>query len=91
MFGTIKPDTNAVLRAVISAIETTHGNLGFIAFRLHSLKPNQKDNVFIIKYSFIPREKDTARLFYKAKINIKTNNLYELEQIKEEDLTKDDN
>lgn len=84
-------DITAVIRSVITAVEATYGSLGFLSFRLHSVRQNHKENVFIVKYSFIPREKDAGRMYYKAKIDVKTSRLSEIQEIKEEDLSKDDN
>lgn len=85
-----KVNATTIIRSIMSTIETTYGNLGFLSFRLHSIKENHTDNMYVIKYSFIPREKDTKRIYYRAKINITTRALSEIQEIKEEDLAKDD-
>lgn len=77
-----KISPNEVIETVLSVIETTYGNLGFLSFQLHSIKPNTKEGVYIIKYSFIPRGKDDGRIFYLGKVNINNKNIFEIEQIK---------
>jgi len=84
-------DTTTIIRSVIAAVEATYGSLGFTAFRIHTIRKNHKENMFIIKYSFIPREKEAIRIFYRAKIDIKANALSDIQEIKEEDLAKDEN
>jgi hypothetical protein len=42
-----------------------------------------------MKYSFIPREKEAKRLFYKGKVNIKDKSIFEIQEIKEEELSID--
>jgi len=86
-------DTNPkeVIETILETIEATYGNLGFLSFRMHSIKPNHAEGVYIIKYSFIPRSKDDERMFYYGKVNIKNKNIFEIKEIKEEDLAKDDN
>jgi len=79
-----------VVNVVVETIEATYGSLGFLSFRIHSIKPNSKEEVFIVKYSFVPRDKERERMFYKGKINIKNKNIFEMHEIKEEDLAKED-
>lgn len=78
-------DTHDVIKIVMRTVETTYGNLGFLSFRLHSIKPNTKENIFIIKYSFTPRG-ENKRIFYVGKVNIKKEDMFEVQEIKEEDL-----
>jgi hypothetical protein len=54
---------------------------------MHSIKPNHKEGVFIVKYSFIPREDNKTRLFYESRIDIKGRNLLEAKEISEADLS----
>lgn len=84
-----KTDAKNVVHSVVEAIEATYGSLGFLSFRLHSLKQNSKENIFVIRYSFIPRDKESNRLYYKAKVDIKTNNLFQIEEIKKEELAEE--
>jgi hypothetical protein len=84
-------ETQMTIRSVIETVEATYGNLGFLSFRLHSLRPNHKDQVYVIRYSFVPREKEAKRIFYEGRVNIQTKNLNEIKEIKESDLSKDDN
>ena len=78
-----------VIELIMEILEVTYGSLGYLNFRLHSIRPNTKEGVYIIKYSFVPRGSEIKRIFYKAKVNIKDKNIFELHDIKEEDLTKE--
>lgn len=82
-------NTEQAIEIVMRVLEKIYGNLGFLAFRMHSIKPNHKDGVFIVKYSFIPREDNKTRLFYESRIDIKGRNLLEAKEISEPDLAKD--
>lgn len=76
-----------VIETVIDVIVGSYGSLGYIGFRIHSIRPNCKENVYIVKYSFIPRDnKEGKRVFYEARVNIKDKNMFETKEIKEEDL-----
>ncbi len=83
-------DSKEAIGIVLDIIETMYGNLGFLSFRLHLIKPNHDDSIYIIKYSFIPREKDTKRIFYIGKVNIQTKKMIEFKEITEEDLIEED-
>lgn len=79
-----------VVETVIEVIVGSHGSLGYLGFRLHSIKPNNKENVFVVKYSFIPRDgKEGKRVFYEARINIKDKNIFQTKEINEEDISKE--
>ncbi|MBS3155293.1 hypothetical protein J4404_02230 [Candidatus Woesearchaeota archaeon] len=80
-----------VIETVIDVIVSSYGNLGYVGFRLHSIKQNHKENVYIAKYSFIPREnKESKRVFYEARVNIKDKNIFETKEISESMLSKED-
>lgn len=78
-----------VIDIVLGVVESTYGNLGFLSFRLHSIKKNSKETIYIIKYSFIPRSKEEQRIFYEAKVNVEDKNVFEIHEIKETDLSKE--
>lgn len=79
-----------VIETVIDVIVGSYGSLGYLGFRIHSIKPNCKENVFIVKYSFIPRDnKEGKRFFYEARVNIKDKSMFETKEIQEEELTKE--
>lgn len=85
-------DTNPkqVIEMIMDILEVSYGNLGFLSFKLHSIAPNTDEDVFIIKYSFIPRSPENKRIYYAGKVNIKNKNIFRIKEIKEEDLEKDD-
>lgn len=86
----VEMDSKEIIGIVLDIIETMYGNLGFLSFRLHLIKPNHDNSIYIIKYSFIPREKDTKRIFYMGKVNIQTKKMIEFKEITEADLTEND-
>lgn len=76
-----------VIETVIDIIVGSYGSLGYLGFRVHSIKPNCDENVYIVKYSFIPRDnKEGKRFFYEARVNIKNKNIFEAKEIQEEEL-----
>ena len=82
-------DTSAkeVIETVIDIIVGSYGSLGYLGFKVHSIKPNSNENVCVVKYSFIPREnKGGKRFFYEARVDIKNKNRFEAKEIQEEDL-----
>ena len=85
-------DTNPkqVIETIIEVLEIMYGNLGYLSFKLHFIKPNHEEGVFIIKYSFVPRSPENKRVYSAGKVNIKDKNIFEIKEIKEEDLSKDD-
>lgn len=86
-----KTSAKEVVETVIDVIVSSYGSLGYVSFKIHSIKPNHKEDVFIAKYSFIPRDsKDNKRVFYEARINIKDKNIFETKEISESDLLKED-
>jgi len=83
--GKISP--REVVETVIDVLVGSYGNLGYIDFKMHSIKPNCKESVYIVKYSFIPRNnKDGKRLYYETRINIKDKNMFESKEIDEKEL-----
>jgi len=85
--GKISP--REVIETVIDVIIGSYGNLGYLDFKIHTIKPNCKENVYIVKYSFIPRNKDGKKIYYEARVNIKDKNVFESKEITEDDLSKD--
>ena len=85
--STITP--KEVIDTVIDAIVSSYGNLGYTSFRVHSIKPNHKQDVYVAKYSFIPRDKENKRVFYETRINIKDKNMFETKEISEKELIKE--
>lgn len=66
--------------------EDNFGNLAFLLFRVHFIKPNTQEGYWIAKCSLIPSMAEKKRVFYQFKLNIKTNKVEEVSEIKEEDL-----
>jgi len=79
-----------IIEMIMDILEVSYGNLGYLSFRLHSINPNTDEDVYIIKYSFIPRSPENKRIYYAGKVNIKNKNMFKIKEIKEEDLQKDD-
>jgi len=75
---------------IMNVLISSYGNLGFIGFKLHSIKPNGKKDRYVAKYSFIPRGEEKQRIFYEARIDLKDKKLTEINEIKESDLENDD-
>ena len=78
-----------VIELILEILELTYGSLGYLNFRIHSIKPNSKEGVYIIKYSFVPRSSDNKRLFYISNVNIKNRNIFEIKEVTEEQMTKE--
>lgn len=78
-----------VIELILEILELTYGSLGYLNFRIHSIKPNSKEDVYIIKYSFVPRSLDSKRLYYIGKVNIHDKNIFEIREVNEEEMTKE--
>lgn len=90
-YQTKMADTNPkqVIELILEILEITYGSLGYLSFRFHSIKPNSKEEVYVIKYSLVPRSSENKRIFYSARVNIKDKNVFEFHEIKEEELSKE--
>ena len=53
---------------------------------IYSIKPNHTENVYVVKYSFIPRNSERKKVFHETKINTKDKNMFETKEIKETEL-----
>ena len=75
-----------IIDTIISVLVSSYGNLGYLDFKIHSIEPNGRDNVFIVKYSFIPRGENGKKLFYETRIDVRDKNNFATKEIKESDL-----
>jgi hypothetical protein len=75
-----------IVETVIDVLIGTYGNLGYLDFKVHSIEPNGRENVFIVKYSFIPRDNERKRLFYETRIDVRDKNNFATKEIKESEL-----
>ena len=75
-----------IVDTIIEVLVSAYGNLGYMDFKLHLIEPNSKEDVFIVKYSFIPRDTERKRLFYETRIDIKNKSNFATKEIKESDL-----
>lgn len=86
----VKITPREVIETIIDTIVGSYGSLGYVGFKVHSIIPNHKENVYIVKYSFIPRDnKDGKRVFYEGRVNIKDKNIFASKEISEDDLNKE--
>lgn len=74
------------VETIIDVLIGAHGSLGYTDFRIYSIKPNHLENVYIVKYSFIPRDSERKKIFHETKVNIIDKNIFETKEIKETDL-----
>lgn len=85
-----KINAHEIVDVVINVLISSYGNLGYVSFKIHSIRPNGKKDRYIAKYSFIPRDGGDKRIYYEARVDIKDKKLVEFEEIKESDLENDD-
>ena len=69
---------------VIKYLEKVYGNLGLLSFRLDSIKPNSKKDVFIVNCNFFPSMGSDERIYYKVHINIKNGQIISAEKRKKD-------
>lgn len=79
-----------IIETIMQVLDASYGSLGYTAFKLHAIEPNASEDTYMVKYSFIPRSSENKRIYYLAKINVKNKNLFQVKEIKEEDIFKDD-
>ena len=90
VFKMAKISPKEVVETIIDTIIGSYGNLGYVGFKIHSIFPNHKYDVYIVRYSFIPRDsKDGQRVFYEGRVNIRDKNIFETKEISEIDLNKE--
>lgn len=75
---------------ILGIVISSHGSLGFSQFRVHSIKPNNEENVYYVKYSFVPRGQ-AERIYYKLKANTTNLEVLSLEEIPKDKIFEDDN
>lgn len=75
-----------IVNTIVDVLVSTYGNLGYIDFKINSIEPNGEPNVFIVKYSFIPRNGDKKKLFYLTKIDVVNKSNFASKEIKESEL-----
>ncbi len=83
-----KINANDIVDIVVNVLITSYGNLGYASFRIHSIKPNGKKDRYIARYSFIPRDGESKRIYHEARVDIKDKKLVEFEEIEETNLQK---
>lgn len=63
--------------------EENYGNLAFISFRIHFVKPNDKKDVWIVKFSFKPQTTEDTRIYNIIKVNIANKEIDSIEEVQE--------
>lgn len=77
-------DAKEATEIVRKYCEENFGNLAFLMFRVHYVKPNSKEGYWVIKCSLFPSTTERKRVFYQFRVNIKTNKVEEVNEIKED-------
>ncbi len=63
-------------------LERQHGNLGTLLFRVEEVKPNTKENVWVVSCSLFTSLGQTKRAYYKIKVNINSGKIEEVVRLK---------
>lgn len=71
-------------------VEDNFGNLAFLQFRVHSIKPNTDKDKWVVKTSIIPNVSEKKRMFHKIKVNIVSGVMEDLTEITEENLSTEE-
>jgi hypothetical protein len=79
-----------VIDIVVDLIDKTYGALGYSGFKIHKIKPNTKEDIYYVYYSFIVRGEE-KKTYYKFKVDIDRHKSLELKEIKKEEIFEDDN
>lgn len=75
-----------IIETIVDILIGTYGTLGYIDFKINSIEPNGRPDVFIVKYSFIPRDGEKKKLFYETRIDVKNKSNFATKEIKENEL-----
>lgn len=76
-------DALKITNTVKEYFEKVHGNLGLLLFKVESVKPNSKENIWIVQCSFYPSLGSAKRASYRVKVNIKTGKIEEVESVEQ--------
>ncbi|MFQ5620942.1 MAG: hypothetical protein ACE5FT_03795 [Candidatus Nanoarchaeia archaeon] len=76
-------DAAEATRIVRAYFQEQSGPVGVLFFRVESVKPNSKEDVYIVRCSFYPAPGTPQPTRYEVKVNTKTKNIIDVQELKE--------
>ena len=78
-------DARIITELVKQYFETINPALGSSLFRIESIVPNTRENIWIVHCSFKASFGSVKRLYYEVKVNSKTGEFGQVKKVKEDE------
>ncbi len=84
-------DARTIIDLVRTHFQNQNPQLGYLFFRIDSIRANSKDNVWIVICSFLESFGSRNRIYYKLRVNLKDGTFGDAHTITEEQAKKEIN